>query len=131
MAGLQAERDGLKNQLSALQSAHAEAQQSSQRKADRLTKVHLFSPSSSCNKPCMAPFLLESLADLGVGASADLINIRSHKLLSDASQPRQADGLWMLQEMQALAAELASLQAQHEQHSAASKREADSLFSSR
>ena len=37
----------------------------------------------------------------------------------------------MLQEMQALAAELASLQAQHEQHSAASKRKADSLKSSR
>lgn len=37
----------------------------------------------------------------------------------------------MLQEMQELAAELASLQAQHKQHSAASKREADSLLSSR
>ena len=46
VAGLQAEREGLKSQLSALQSAHAEAQQSSQREADRLTKVHLVSPSS-------------------------------------------------------------------------------------
>ena len=86
VAGLQAEREGLKNQLSALQNAHAEAQQCSQREADRLTKVHVVSPSSSCNKPRMAPFLLESLADLGVGASTDLVDVGLHKLLSDASQ---------------------------------------------
>ena len=36
-----------------------------------------------------------------------------------------------VQEVQALGAELASLQERHEQHSAASKREAESLLSSR
>ena len=36
-----------------------------------------------------------------------------------------------MQEMQALAADLAALQAQHEQHSVAAKREAEALLGSR
>ena len=48
-----------------------------------------------------------------------------------ASSAALTCSLLVLQEMQALAAELSSLHERHEQHSAASNREADSLMSSR
>ena len=44
LAGLQAEKEGLQKQLSALQRIHTEGQQSSQQEAERLKKASLYSP---------------------------------------------------------------------------------------
>jgi len=41
LAGLQGEKQGLQKQLTALQSVHAEGQQSSQQEAERLKKARL------------------------------------------------------------------------------------------